>query len=120
MLDEAEVEGPALSSDSDSQITRFGQFRRRTHVGEIPQFYDVSKGDMSLVDTRPERQYYINEIRKVAPHYMQLQRIRPGITSWGQVKYGYASNIEQMVERIPYDIIYLNRIPFANSVFVNC
>ncbi|NLU40022.1 MAG: sugar transferase [Bacteroidales bacterium] len=110
MVVEAEIEGPALSSDSDPRITRFGQFMRRTHVDEIPQFYNVIKGDMSLVGPRPERQYYINEIRKVAPHYMQLQRIRPGITSWGQVKYGYASNIEQMVERIPYDIIYLKNI----------
>nr|MDA3929698.1 sugar transferase [Prolixibacteraceae bacterium] len=110
MVTNAETNGPALSSHTDSRITKFGQFLRRTHIDEIPQFYNVIRGDMSLVGPRPERKFYIDEIRKVAPHYIQLQRIRPGITSWGQVKYGYASNIEQMVERIPYDIIYLKNI----------
>jgi len=110
MVADAEKSGPALSSHNDPRITKFGQFMRRTHIDEIPQFYNVIRGDMSLVGPRPERQYYISEIRKIAPHYIQLQRIRPGITSWGQVKYGYASNIDQMVERIPYDIIYLKNI----------
>lgn len=110
MVIDAEPNGPALSSTDDPRITKFGQFMRRTHVDEIPQFYNVIRGDMSLVGPRPERKHYINEIRKVAPHYIQLQRIRPGITSWGQVKYGYASNLDQMIERIPYDIIYLKNI----------
>ena len=110
MVMNAEPNGPALSSTNDPRITKFGQFMRRTHIDEIPQFYNVILGDMSLVGPRPERKYYIDEIRKVAPHYIQLQRIRPGITSWGQVKYGYASNLDQMIERIPYDIIYLKNI----------
>ncbi len=110
MVNNAENGSPALSSIDDPRITKFGQFMRKTHIDEIPQFYNVIKGDMSLVGPRPERLYYINEIRKIAPHYIQLQRIRPGITSWGQVKYGYASDIDQMVERIPYDIIYLKNI----------
>jgi lipopolysaccharide/colanic/teichoic acid biosynthesis glycosyltransferase len=110
MVMNAEQNGPALSCDNDARITKFGQFMRRTHIDEIPQFFNVIIGDMSLVGPRPERQYYINEIRKVAPHYIQLQRIRPGITSWGQVKYGYASDIDQMLERIPFDIIYLKNI----------
>lgn len=110
MIPNAENNGPALSSQDDPRITKFGQFMRRTHVDEIPQFYNVIIGDMSLVGPRPERKYYIDEIKKEAPHYMQLQRIRPGITSWGQIKYGYASNVDQMIERIPYDIIYLKNI----------
>lgn len=110
MIPEAEHNGPALSSHDDPRITKFGQFLRRTHIDEIPQFYNVIIGDMALVGPRPERKYYIDEIKKSAPHYMQLQRIRPGITSWGQVKYGYASNVDQMIERIPYDILYLKNI----------
>jgi len=110
MMVDAEKGGPALSSENDPRITKFGLFMRRTHIDEIPQFYNVLKGDMSLVGPRPERQHFINEIKKIAPHYVQLQRIRPGITSWGQVKYGYASNLEQMIERMPYDIIYLKNI----------
>jgi lipopolysaccharide/colanic/teichoic acid biosynthesis glycosyltransferase len=110
MVYNAEPNGPALSSEDDPRITKFGQFMRRTHIDEIPQFYNVIRGDMSLVGPRPERKYFVDEIRKKAPHYMQLQRIRPGITSWGQVKYGYASDIDQMVERVPYDILYLKNI----------
>ncbi|HPR59819.1 MAG TPA: sugar transferase [Prolixibacteraceae bacterium] len=110
MVPDAEPNGPALSSTNDPRITKFGQFMRRTHVDEIPQFYNVIKGDMSLVGPRPERKYFVDQIRKANPHYIQLQRIRPGITSWGQVKYGYASNLEQMLERLPYDIIYLKNI----------
>jgi exopolysaccharide biosynthesis polyprenyl glycosylphosphotransferase len=110
MITNAEPNGPALSSNDDPRITKFGQFMRRTHIDEIPQFYNVIIGDMSLVGPRPERKFFIDQIRKANPHYIQLQRIRPGITSWGQVKYGYASNLEQMLERLPYDIIYLKNI----------
>ncbi len=106
----AEPNGPELSSTDDPRITRFGQFMRRTHIDEIPQFFNVIRGDMSLVGPRPERRYFVDAIRKEAPHYNQLQRLRPGITSWGQVKYGYASNLEQMLERFPYDILYLKNI----------
>lgn len=126
MVVDAEKNGPALSSSSDPRITKFGQFMRRTHIDEIPQFYNVLRGDMSLVGPRPERRYYINEIRKIAPVCMQLQRIRPGITSWGQVKYGYASNVKQMVERLPYDLIYLKNISIYLDVkiliytLINC
>jgi exopolysaccharide biosynthesis polyprenyl glycosylphosphotransferase len=126
MFTNAEASGPALSSSNDSRITPFGQFMRRTHIDEIPQFYNVIIGDMSLVGPRPERDHYVKEIRKRAPHYMQLQRIRPGITSWGQVKYGYASDLDQMIERLPYDIIYLKNISLYLDfkiliyTFINC
>ena len=83
---------------------------RRTHFDEIPQFYNVIRGDMSLVGPRPERKYYIDQIVQKAPHYTHLLKLRPGITSWGQVKYGYASNVNEMMERLPYDIIYLKNI----------
>ena len=81
MMVDAEKGGPALSSENDPRITKFGLFMRRTHIDEIPQFYNVLKGDMSLVGPRPERLHFINEIKKITPHYIQLQRIRPGITS---------------------------------------
>ena len=110
MKNDAETNGPELSGKDDPRITPIGQFLRRTHLDEIPQFYNVIKGEMSLVGPRPERQFYIDQIVKKAPHYSQLQKIRPGITSWGQVKYGYASNLEEMLERLPYDIVYLKNI----------
>jgi len=110
MFAESESNGPALSGRDDPRITPVGKFIRRTHLDEIPQFYNVIKGDMSLVGPRPERRYYIEQIVQRAPHYTHLLKLRPGITSWGQVKYGYASSVEEMLERLPYDMIYLKNI----------
>ncbi len=86
---------------------------RRTRLDEIPQFYNVLLGEMSLVGPRPERQFYIDQIMAHAPHYKHLQKVRPGITSWGQVKYGYAENVEQMLARLKYDIIYIENMSIA-------
>ena len=110
MVSNAETNGPLLSSADDSRITRIGQFMRRTHLDEIPQFFNVIFGEMSLVGPRPERKYYIDQIAEKAPYVNHLQKLRPGITSWGQVKYGYASNVDQMVERLQYDMVYLKNI----------
>ncbi len=110
MVSDAETDEPLLSSSEDSRITHIGQFLRRTHLDEIPQFFNVIKGEMSLVGPRPERKYYIDQIAEIAPYVTHLQKLRPGITSWGQVKYGYASNVEQMVERLQYDMVYLKNI----------
>lgn len=107
---DAEKHGPALSSTNDNRITPFGKFMRKVRLDEIPQFYNVLKGDMSLVGPRPERQFYIDQIVLEAPHYNHLLKVRPGITSWGQVKYGYAENVNQMVERLKFDIIYIENM----------
>jgi exopolysaccharide biosynthesis polyprenyl glycosylphosphotransferase len=115
MVKNAEQNGPALSSKTDSRITPFGKFMRRTRIDEIPNFVNVLKGEMSLVGPRPERQFFIDQIVEKAPHYKHLHKIKPGITSWGQVKYGYAENVTQMVERLKYDIIYLENM----SLFVD-
>lgn len=110
MRTDAEKFGPALTQEKDPRITRMGQFMRKTRVDEFPQFLNVLKGDMSIVGPRPERQFFIDQIVEVAPHYRHLHRVRPGITSWGQVKYGYASNVEEMVERMKFDILYIENI----------
>lgn len=110
MYIDAEAGGPALSSSNDSRITKTGRWLRKYRLDELPQFYNVLIGDMSLVGPRPERKFFIDQIVKVAPHYRHLQRVRPGITSWGQVKYGYAENVDQMVERLKFDIIYIENM----------
>ncbi|MEN8118354.1 MAG: sugar transferase [Bacteroidota bacterium] len=110
MVADAENGTPALSNDTDTRITKTGKFLRKTHLDEIPQFYNVIIGDMSLVGPRPERDFFIKQIIKQAPHYTHLHKLRPGITSWGQVKYGYASNVDEMLERLPYDMMYLKNI----------
>ncbi len=113
MCVDAEREGPQLSSTTDPRITRFGRWMRRTRMDELPQFWNVLKGDMSLVGPRPERQHFIDAITEVAPHYRHLHKVRPGITSWGQVKFGYAENVEQMVRRLKYDILYIENMSLA-------
>ena len=97
-------------------LFRSGFILRKYRLDELPQFLNVLKGDMSLVGPRPERGYYIDQIVKKAPYYCLVQQVRPGITSWGMVKYGYASNVEQMVERLKYDILYLENL----SLVVDC
>ena len=106
----AEKNGPMLSSKNDNRITKFGLFMRKTRLDEIPQFFNVFIGNMSLVGPRPERQYYIEQIVQRTPQYKRLLKVRPGITSWGQVKYGYAENVDQMVERLKYDLIYIENM----------
>jgi len=106
----AEKSGPSLSSDGDNRITKVGLFMRKTRLDEIPQFFNVLFGTMSLVGPRPERQFYIDQIVEKAPYYLKLQKVKPGITSWGQVKYGYAENVDEMVERLKYDIVYLQNM----------
>lgn len=107
---DAEKNGPQLSSQSDKRITKVGRFLRKTRLDELPQFWNVLIGEMSLVGPRPERQYFIDKILDRAPHYKHLSKVRPGITSWGQVKYGYAENVDQMVQRLKYDLLYIENI----------
>ncbi len=106
----SEKDGPQLSSDADSRITPWGMIMRKYRLDELPQFYNVLIGDMSFVGPRPERQYYIDQIVAREPLYKKLLQVRPGITSWGQVKFGYASNIEEMVNRVKYDLIYIENM----------
>lgn len=105
---DAEQDGPQLSNKMDRRITRLGHYLRKYRLDELPQFWNVLRGDMSLVGPRPERDFYIRQIMDVAPYYSRLLQVRPGITSWGQVKYGYASTIFQMVERLRYDLLYVD------------
>jgi lipopolysaccharide/colanic/teichoic acid biosynthesis glycosyltransferase len=112
----AENGTPMLSSKNDNRVTPFGKFMRKTRLDEIPQFFSVLKGDMSLVGPRPERQFFIDQITQRAPHYRLLLKVKPGITSWGQVKYGYAENVDQMIERLKYDILYLENMSLAMDI----
>lgn len=106
MYVDAEKNGPALSSENDPRITPVGRFLRKTRLDEFPQFFNVFLGHMSIVGPRPERKYFVDQIVKKAPHYKHLHRVRPGITSWGQVKFGYAENVDEMIERLKYDLLY--------------
>lgn len=116
MYVDSEKSGPQLSSEGDPRITPIGRFMRKTRLDEFPQFFNVLIGQMSLVGPRPERQYYIDQIVQVEPQYTHLTRVRPGITSWGQVKFGYAENVDQMLQRMKFDLIYLKNRSLALDI----
>lgn len=107
MCANAEKNGPELSLKDDKRITKIGHFLRKTKLDETPQFFNILKGDMSLVGPRPERKYFIDLILIKEPSFKQSFTVKPGITSLGQIEYGYAHNVEQMLKRFKYDSYYL-------------
>ena len=113
MFTDAEKAGPALSSQADPRITRWGRFMRKWRIDELPQFLNIVKGDMSLVGPRPERKHYIDIISKTHQHYRYLHKVKPGLTSWGMVQFGYAENVDQMIERMKYDLLYIENCSLA-------
>jgi len=110
---DAELNGPALSSEHDPRITPWGRIMRKWRLDELPQFYNILIGDMSLVGPRPERAFFINQIVTSAPYYRYLLKVKPGLTSWGMVKFGYAENIDEMIERSKYDLVYIENLSLA-------
>ncbi len=115
MVTDAEKNGPELSRKNDNRVTNFGKFMRQRKLDEIPNFLNVLTGEMSLVGPRPERKHFIDLITRQAPHYVHLHRVKPGISSWGQVKYGYAANVDEMIRRLKYDLLYIENM----SLFVD-
>lgn len=113
MIKDAEKNGPALSSDHDPRITNWGRIMRRWRLDELPQLYNILKGDMSLVGPRPERKYYIDQLVTRFPYYKYLLRVKPGLTCWGMVKFGYAENLDEMIERCKYDLLYIENISLS-------
>ncbi len=116
MFVDAEKFGPALSSENDPRITSFGLFLRKTRLDEFPQFFNVLIGQMSIVGPRPERKFFADKIIEKAPHYKHLYCVRPGITSWGQVKFGYAENVDEMIQRLRYDLLYAENMSLLVDV----
>ena len=110
MYADAEKNGPALSSENDERITKWGKIMRKWRLDELPQLWNILKGDMSFVGPRPERMFYIKEINKCTPYFRYLLKVKPGLTSWGMVQFGYASNVGEMIERMKYDLVYVENI----------
>lgn len=116
MINNAEPDGRArVTSDNDPRITRVGRLLRKYRLDELPQFWNVLRGEMSLVGPRPERREFADQIAERVPLYPMLYQVRPGITSWGMVRYGYASSVDQMIERLRYDLIYLESISLSTD-----
>ena len=114
---DAEAAGPALSSGpGDSRITSVGRFIRKYRLDELPNFWNVVRGDMSIVGPRPEREYFVSRLIEREPYYALLHSVRPGITSWGMVKFGYATNVDEMIERMKYDLLYLENMSIGIDI----
>jgi len=116
MYIDAESNGPQLSSSYDVRITKWGRIIRQTRLDELPQFWNVLKGEMSVVGPRPERQYFIEKIITKTPNYKKLFHLKPGITSMGQVHYGYAENVDEMCHRMRYDLLYLQNMSLNSDL----
>lgn len=113
MIPDAEKNGPELSSDHDPRITPWGKTMRKWRLDELPQLWNIIKGEMSLVGPRPERKFYIDQITQKHPEYNFLFKVKPGLSSWGMVKFGYAETVEEMIERMPYDLMYIENVSLA-------
>ena len=113
MVQDAEPEGPALSSSNDPRITRWGRVMRKWRLDELPQLWNILIGEMSLVGPRPERRFYIDQVVARFPYYKYLLKVKPGLTSWGMVQFGYAENVEEMIERSKFDLLYIENVSLA-------
>ena len=118
MYVDAEKHGPQLSSENDPRITKWGKIIRSTRMDELPQFWNVLKGDMSIVGPRPERRHFAKKIIEREPNYHKLSHLRPGLTSIGQVVFGYAENVEEMCTRVQYDLLYLDGMNFQSDMHI--
>lgn len=113
MVVNAEPDGPQLSSEDDKRITGWGRVMRKWRLDELPQLWNILKGEMSLVGPRPERKFYVDQLVAHNPEYKYLFKVKPGLTSWGMVKFGYASSVEEMIQRMPYDLLYVENVSLA-------
>ena len=112
----AETETPQLSADNDPRITEVGKWMRKYRLDELPQFWNILRGDMSIVGPRPERRYFINQIEEKAPYYCMIYKIRPGLTSWGPIKVGYTDTLDKMIRRLNYDIVYIENMSLTLDI----
>lgn len=118
MIVNAENGIPVCAEKNDPRITRLGKWLRKTHADELPNLINVLKGDMSLIGPRPERQFFIERITINAPEFLHLLTIKPGVTSWGQIKYGYARNVPEMIQRMHYDLPYVQNTSFKTDISI--
>ena len=111
MVTDAEEAGlPQLTRDDDPRITKIGHWLRKYRLDELPQLWNILRGDMSIVGPRPERPFFIEQIMKEAPYYCLLYKVRPGLTSWGPIRVGYTDTTEKMIERLNCDIVYVENM----------
>jgi lipopolysaccharide/colanic/teichoic acid biosynthesis glycosyltransferase len=109
---------PQWAVEGDARITRIGRFMRATHLDELPQVFNILRGDMSLIGPRPERQEFVTILENSIPFYRCRLKVKPGLTGWAQVKYGYARSNQDALEKLQYDLYYIKHQSFMLDIFI--
>ena len=120
MTTDAEKDGPQWASKNDNRVTKFGKIMRATRIDELPQLWNVLRGEMSFVGPRPEREYFIQQLEKEIPYYNLRHTVKPGLTGWAQVMYPYGASVEDAYRKLQYDLYYIKHhsIPFDVKVLL--
>jgi exopolysaccharide biosynthesis polyprenyl glycosylphosphotransferase len=119
MVQDAEtLSGPVWAEDDDPRITRVGRIIRKWRFDEIPQLWNVLKGDMSFIGPRPEREHFVDQLEKIVPYYRERHTVKPGISGWAQVSYGYGASVEDAVEKLNYDLFYIKNMTFFMDLMI--
>ncbi len=118
MYTDAEKHGPRWASDNDSRITRVGRIIRKLRIDEIPQLYNILKGDMSFVGPRPERPYFVEQLKKQIPFYSERFWVKPGLTGWAQINYSYGASVEDALEKLQYDLYYIKHLSITLDIAI--
>jgi lipopolysaccharide/colanic/teichoic acid biosynthesis glycosyltransferase len=119
MIEDAEKHsGPVWASDNDKRITRIGKVIRKWRIDEIPQLWNVLKGDMSIVGPRPEREFFVNKLEEIIPYYGERFSVKPGLTGWAQVCYSYGASVDDAAEKLNYDLFYIKNMSFFMDLMI--
>ena len=112
------VSGPVWAEDDDPRITRVGRIIRKWRFDEMPQLWNVLKGDMSFIGPRPEREHFVAQLEKIIPYYRERHTVKPGISGWAQVSYGYGASVEDAIEKLNYDLFYIKNMTFFMDLMI--
>jgi exopolysaccharide biosynthesis polyprenyl glycosylphosphotransferase len=119
MREDAEAHtGPVWAQSNDNRITRIGHFMRKWRVDEIPQLWNVLKGEMSFVGPRPEREHFVKELEAIIPYYKERFSVKPGLTGWAQVSYGYGATVEDAIEKLNYELFYIKNMSILMDIMI--
>lgn len=118
VIDAETTTGPVWAEDDDPRITRVGMIIRKLRLDELPQLWNVIRGDMSFVGPRPEREYFIEQLEKTIPYYRERFTVKPGITGWAQVSYGYGASVEDAIEKLNYDLFYIKNMSSLMDIMI--
>jgi lipopolysaccharide/colanic/teichoic acid biosynthesis glycosyltransferase len=113
--DAEKTTGAVWAEKNDSRVTKLGSFLRKTRLDEIPQLFNILRGDMSFIGPRPERPEFVEDLKKVIPFYSERHFVKPGLTGWAQVRYTYAASVEDAIEKLRYDLFYIKNM----SIFLD-